>query len=266
MAPMNEVWVYNNGVIGIHPLAAYCKSTLRDVSEKDYPGSNYFNPDIECLDLDAYVKSKHLARTPKTMDAAMGISNIIQNRTVSPRILLVEFRMDYESNRQLSASELKEKNRESRAVVTEPNTTLYPNPVFLFTEKCIEEVRSWHSRQIRVDGTLSEWMFMSVSEFEDMVKDVTSIPVTYIHDVDKIRMDVKSVYKNQGMEAFVEQILFWADKVRRYEWKYNIEESNHLKEALKDIWCETIIENFLPQSDDDRYWIEIIEEELDFLI
>lgn len=262
---MNEVWVYNNDVIEKHPLAASCGSTLQDVSEKDYPGRSYFNPDIECLDLDAYVQSQHLARTPKTMDAAIGISNYIQNRTVSPRMLLVEFRMDYESNRNLSASELKDKNRNSRAIVAEPNTVLVPNPVFLFTEKCIEEVRSWHSKQIPVDGTLSEWMFMSVSEFDGMVKDVKSMPVSYIHDVDEIKKDVKSVYKNQGLEAFVEQISYWGDKARRYEWKYNIEESNHLKEALKNIWCETIIENSLPQSDDDRCWIEIIEENFSFL-
>ena len=48
--------VYDNEIVGKHDLYSCCKSTLNDVSQKDYPNKNYFDSRIECLDMDYYEK------------------------------------------------------------------------------------------------------------------------------------------------------------------------------------------------------------------
>lgn len=265
MVQKNKIWVYNNEIVKNHSLAVSWKSTLQDVSNKDYPNRNYFNPVIECLDLDAYVDSLKLSRTPKTMDAAIGISDYIQNHSVSPRMLLVELRMDYESDKHLSVSALKEKERESRGVVLDSVTRVDSHSVFIFTEECIEEVRSWHNKRMIEDGTLSNWMFMSVPEFNHVIKDANLMPISYIHDIENIKDELKRLLCNQGMESFVEQILYWNDRANHYEWIHYIEESKHLKNGLKDVWHEMICENSDLLSENDDIWIALVEDECRYL-
>lgn len=49
-----EERTYNNAIVEKHSFHAISGSTLNEVSNRDYPNSDYFNPDIECLDMDTY--------------------------------------------------------------------------------------------------------------------------------------------------------------------------------------------------------------------
>ena len=265
MAEMNETWVYDNDVVRNHTFPNFCKSTLRDVSEVDYPRKNYFNPSIECLSLDSYVHSLGLPRIPKTMDAAIGIRNYSCNRTVSPRMLLVELRMDYESDGNLRASELKEKNRASRGYVSCADAIIDSRPVFVFTKECIEEDRSWHKRQTKTDGTISEWIFVSVPEFDDMIKDVKAMPVTYKNNIEEIKNELRNCFYNDGLEALIERISYWDDKVGMYELKYDLSESEYLKNGLIEVWHEIVEKNLESFSDDDIDYMEYAEAEFPYI-
>ncbi len=265
MVEMNEIWGYDNEIVKNHFFPNLYKSTLRDVSEVDYPRKNYFNPSIECLSLDAYVHSLRLSSTPKTMDAAIGIRNYSCNRTVSPRMLLVELRMDYESDRNLSVSELKRKDQNSRGYVNSTNVGIDSHPIFVFTKECIEEVRSWHKRQIQADGTISEWIFVSVPEFDDMIKDVNLMPVTYKNNVEDIKNKLRTCFYNDGIEALIEQISYWNGIAEQYQWKYDLLESEYLKNGLKEIWHEIVDGNLKSFSGDDYDYIEYAETEFPYI-
>ena len=49
-----EPMIYDNHVVREHSLYARCPSTLNEISNRDYPGTDYFNPDIIGLDMDDY--------------------------------------------------------------------------------------------------------------------------------------------------------------------------------------------------------------------
>lgn len=52
-----ELLVYNNDTVAAHSLYKKCGSTLNEVSNRDYPGKDYFNKEILCLDMDTYEKN-----------------------------------------------------------------------------------------------------------------------------------------------------------------------------------------------------------------
>ena len=91
-------WIYNNEVVRGHSIYPVCHSTLNAVSRRDYGNTYSFRPDIECLDMDTYEKNVLRKGQPDcTVDAVIGISTYENNRVSSPRLLLVELRMDYDN-------------------------------------------------------------------------------------------------------------------------------------------------------------------------
>ena len=86
-----EERTYNNAIVEKHSFHAICGSTLNEVSNRDYPNSDYFNPYIECLDVDTY-ESKVLRKSQadRTVDAVIGISTHANNRSLNPRLFLIE--------------------------------------------------------------------------------------------------------------------------------------------------------------------------------
>lgn len=98
--------VFDNAVVVSHD--SYRKgysSKLNDLSIRDYKTGG-FNDKIICIDLDRYERSEFPQLLNNTMDAAIGISNLHNNRRVSKRLLLVELRLGYKSDRTLSGTEL----------------------------------------------------------------------------------------------------------------------------------------------------------------
>ena len=102
-----ENWIYNNSVVEKHSLYPLCNSTLNEVSNRDYPNTNYFNPNIKCLDMDTYEKNiLRKSYANHTADAVIGISTYENNQELNPRLLLIELRIGYESTSNLSKTEI----------------------------------------------------------------------------------------------------------------------------------------------------------------
>ena len=105
-----ENWIYNNSVVEKHSLYPLCNSTLNEVSNRDYPNTNYFNPNIKCLDMDTYEKNiLRKSYANHTADAVIGISTYENNQELNPRLLLIELRIGYESTSNLSKTEIEGK-------------------------------------------------------------------------------------------------------------------------------------------------------------
>ena len=88
--------IYDNHVVREHSLYARCPSTLNEISNRDYPGTDYFNPDIIGLDMDDYERRTCYGHANNTVDAVIGICTCQNKKKSSPRLLLVELRMGYE--------------------------------------------------------------------------------------------------------------------------------------------------------------------------
>lgn len=102
--------MYLNETVREHSLYRLCPALLNGVSNRDYPGSDYFDTRIGCLDMDSYEKKvMHKAQADNTVDAVIGVGTYHNNRAVDARLLLVEFRMGYESTGNLSKTEMERK-------------------------------------------------------------------------------------------------------------------------------------------------------------
>lgn len=114
-----EQLVYNNEVVAAHSFYPLCHSFLNTVSNKDYPGHDYFNPEIECLDMDFYEKNVlHKAQADHTVDAVIGVQTYENNQGTNARLLLVELRMGYESAKRLSKEEIEGKSTHTKALLS----------------------------------------------------------------------------------------------------------------------------------------------------
>lgn len=94
-----EELAFDNGIISSHPIYSLCGSTLDTVSKKDYPGEDFFDKSIRCLDMDVYETQTCHGNKSHTMDAAIGIKSYSNNKFHATRLLLVELRMDYKSEK-----------------------------------------------------------------------------------------------------------------------------------------------------------------------
>lgn len=69
--------MYLNETVREHSLYRLCPALLNGVSNRDYPGSDYFDTRIECLDMDSYEKKvMHKAQADNTVDAVSELERI----------------------------------------------------------------------------------------------------------------------------------------------------------------------------------------------
>lgn len=92
--------VFDNFVVRQHPLYKYpiCQSTLNQISQKDYAGTNYFDSGIEAIDVDYYEQHvRNNIQSDKTVDAAIGISDFDGKRSSYERLLMIELKIEVHS-------------------------------------------------------------------------------------------------------------------------------------------------------------------------
>ena len=91
---MVPVLVYANDVVANLPINSAFKVSLSNIAIRDYGKDYGLSNQVSAVDVDAYEKS-FSGNDDKTIDAAIGIANYINNSIKSPRLLLVELRVDY---------------------------------------------------------------------------------------------------------------------------------------------------------------------------
>lgn len=128
-----ESWIYDNAILSRHEIYRKAKALLNDVSNRDYPRKDYFNPQVECLDMDHYEKCLHRATPSPTMDAVIGISDSQDGRKNHPRLLLVELRLRYKNPDNLSKSNIEQKVVYTRGLLG-TSIPIEQRSVFVFSE------------------------------------------------------------------------------------------------------------------------------------
>lgn len=125
----------------------------------------FLSSDIECLDMDTYEKNVLRKGQPDcTVDAVIGISTYENNRVSSPRLLLVELRMDYDNIKRIFLRQLwKTRWFTPRNCLAEVAIEL--KSIFLFKEKLASQAKSWFNRQSRTGGELNNCRACSVQNF-----------------------------------------------------------------------------------------------------
>ena len=256
-------WIYNNEVVRGHSIYPVCHSTLNAVSRRDYGNTYSFRPDIECLDMDTYEKNVLRKGQPDcTVDAVIGISTYENNRVSSPRLLLVELRMDYDNIKNLSKTAMENKVIYTKKLLGR-KVAIELKSIFLFKEKLASQAKSWFNRQSRTGGELNNCRACSVSEFHNIIKSPSDFPYTPIHSEENIRTDLKKHENTADWKLFLGQIKYWREIAEKYRYS-NKSEFEHISNVIKTIWEEFKKKNY-SFSDDELLEIWCEEEKINLL-
>lgn len=259
-----EQLVYNNDTVAAHSLYNKCGSTLNEVSNRDYPGKDYFNKEILCLDMDIYEKNVLHSESPDcTVDAVIGISSYESSRTHNPRLLLIELRIDYKNIANLSKSEMERKVTHTKSLLS-GEKAIEKGCLFIFNDSISSQAKNWFSRQERTKGILKDCSACSVSDFSTKVKSPSDFPYSPIHTEDDIKTSVLPYLSNADWTNFRREINFWCDKARSYCSK-NQSEYQHIETVVKCIWSYFKSQTEHNLSDEELIENEILEEDFPFL-
>lgn len=255
-----EPSVYNNNILSKHSLYAHCASTLNVVSERDYPGKNYFDPRIACLDVDTYETTVCHGNADSTMDAVIGVSTCV-NKTVSEhRLLLVELRMKYKSGNNLSKSELEGKVSHTKGLL-DGELPIDPNCIFVFTENVAplakHKIESWKHE----GGLATGFKAYSVSEFCNNVKSIDDIPYTPIYSPVKVCEELDGFVKTNQWKQMFGKLYFWLRIAENLRYS-NTFEFECLQQTIKCWWHEFRAKHPTMSNEDDELNVLVMEDDI----
>ena len=255
-------WIYNNAVVEGHSLYPVCGSTLNEVSNRDYPNSNYFNPGIKCLDMDTYESNLRKSQPDRTVDAVIGISTYENNRELNPRLLLIELRIGYESVSNLSKTEMEGKVNYTKSLLG-GEKTIEKESLFIFSQRVASQAERWFDRQSRTGGEIKNCKACSVSDFSTIIKSKSDFPYAPIHKAEGIKNNVQLYEAKAEWKNFIKQVEYWCREAGKYRYT-NPSEFAHIVQVIKSIWDE-FLQQAYTLNDDEILECEILEEDFEFL-
>lgn len=253
-----EPVVFDNATVRRHSIHASCHNTLNAVSNRDYPNSDFFRPDIECLDLDAYEKEHCGGQADCTVDAVLGICSCHNKRKSAYRLLLVELRMNYQSERNLSKTDMERKVLHTRDILGE-ELAIERESIFIFNNRIAERVRNWFSRQAQSGGELRFCRPYAVSDFPTVVNCYEDMPYVPDTDVEQVLKELKQ----KPWKGFITGMQYWIRQAGEYSYRNPFEEQciqKMLKEAY--LWVKDTKESW---NDDELLDMEILKEDAPYL-
>ena len=256
-----ETCVINNELISEHELYAKCPSTLREVSERDYPRKNYFSKnDILCLDMDTYEKNVLKTASPEeTVDAVIGISSYRHNETKNSRLLLIELRMGYDNADNLDRQQHIDKVAHTRTLLGY-ETPIDNTSLFIFKDDVYPEAEYQFERWRNQYAVYKNFETCSVSSFQDVIKSAEDMPYEPIHNETQIRSELSQFRQKDDKKSFINKIKTLLQEALIYQ-KHPYE-FNFLKELIQEEWKPFREANPVIQDEDIEIDALIVEEDI----
>lgn len=255
-----EQIIFNNYVIRRHQLYNRCHELIQNVSDRDYPNKYSFNLEIECLDIDAYVKGTHPEQSRSSVDAVIGICSCRNDRTqINERLLLLEFRMDYKNINNLSSTELIRKI-EGTIDILGYDIKINDEYYFLFDNGVINQVKSWFNRKKCEKPNFKYYIAWSVDDFNNNVLSIDDIPYKPIHNEEIISNDIIKYAEMKDWKEYIKIISYWFSVASQYKYK-NKHEFNNIKEILLKYWRKYDIDD-TKLNENDKLDLQILREDI----
>lgn len=253
-----EPVVFDNETLRRHPIYASCRNTLNAVSNRDYPDSDFFRPDIECLDLDWYEKEHCDGQADCTVDAVLGICDCRNKRRSAYRLLLVELRLNYKSERNLSKTDMERKVLHTKEILGN-ELPVERESVFIFDDRIAGRARNWFYRQAQGGGELRFCVPYAVSDFPSIVMSYEDMPYVPVNDIEKALKEMKE----KDWAGFLKGMGYWIKKAGEYSYSNPFEErciQDMLKEAY--LWVKETKGSW---NDDELLDMDILKEDAPYL-
>ena len=259
-----EAIVFDNDVVRRCPLFSKCADLLQNVSNRDYPGRYYFDSRIECLDIDAYEKNVCGGNPDNTVDAVIGICNCKNDkRKTCHRLMLIEFRMDYESTHNLSVTQMIRKVAHTKDLLG-GSIQIDTNSFFIFDNAISEQAKRWFANKSNEEGAFKNCVAWSVNDFHTNVASYDDLPYTPIFEKDKIVEEVCVLIDEENWKKFFPALRFWMNKAKNFQYTNN-REYEIISEAIYEVWEYLNTKN--PQlSDDEEIDRLILKEDIETII
>ena len=258
-----EALIFDNDTVRKHRLYPRCGSTLHKVSKKDYDKDNFFDERIECLDIDSYETSRcaghsGMAEQP-TADAAIGVRNHLGNgRFSNPKMMIVELRMDYETEKNLSGSNMSDKIKHTRELLG-MDTIMHGTCYFVFRDNVIQAVKNKFKDLKNEYKALKKSEAVSTSEFDMLVKSRESYPYRCENDLDRIKTQLDKLLEKDDISGFINTVTYWIDRAREYEYRYNHDEYQGIISVVNSAWASFRKGKGACLHGDDKLYVEIME-------
>lgn len=218
--------VYSHSIIKNHLLYSRWASTLPRVSEKDYPREKYFTKDIPCLDLDAYEESLS-GENDCTMDTVVGVAEYRNNRVESPRMALIELRMDYKNTSNLDFTNISRKVRHSHDLLA--GCLFHNKDYFIFTKDVVAKATYEFNRHRPTHLELKNAEPISVEGFKNQIKNIEDYPYQPINSDTQILASLSTYDYN----VLIERLDYWMRQIQCYIIRYEWGEAKHILEVIK---------------------------------
>lgn len=264
-----ERLIINNQIVDKHTIAQSHLKTLHAIAWGDYEPIDYFpdSPQIDALDLDGYEKSLHKKQLVSTGDAAIGVATNYHNgKFVSPRLLLVELRMNYRHGDNISLTSLQKKVNHSKVLLLDGTCSLHDKYYFVFTACIAEQAKRYLRDEAYEMGRMSEYCAVSVEDLRQILIDPSTLPYTPIHPAQEIQDSLIPLVDTEekiDVKKLFDQINYWKRELDSAYISYNVDELNHLLDTLTPIILS--LSSYLwykDLSEDDQIDIEIFTEEI----
>lgn len=253
-----EIVVYDNSIVRQHPLYNNYGDFLNTVSERDYKGRNYFNPDIECLDMDTYETKECSGRKDCTVDAVIGIASCVNKRKSRLRLLLVELRMNYRKAENLSFSKLTEKVRHTRQLLGY-DLPIDSKSVFVFTEKVAYGVeRMLKDKQFESEET-HHFVVCSIEYFDKRIRSYDSLTYVPKNNPETITRQLRELADAEQWPKLFAQMGYWRNRMARLK-HTETDEYNSLSITIATFWCALRKRHPVFANDDNEIEALIIDE------
>lgn len=259
-----EELAFDNGIIGSHPIYSQCGSTLDAVSKKDYPNEDFFDKGIRCLDMDVYETQTCHGNKSHTMDAAIGIKSYSNNKFHAIRLLLVELRMDYKSEKNLSKTALENKVSHTKALLGN-GSPINAGSFFIFRPGVIQRVKRWFNDMSNEGGIIKQCEPLSTDDFNGLIKPESAFPYTPVTNIPEMERSLRQLLVAGNFTAFISQTEYWLKTAFKFHLQYNNNEYCCIMQPVINIWHDFRASSPV-LSDEDSLDADILEEDYNALL
>lgn len=257
MAPI----IYSNDYLHQHSLWPVCGCNLNtDISERDYPGMNYFDTRIDALDMDRYEAEICHGQADSTADSVIGVMTCDNKTTSNPRLLLVELRMNYKSADTLSKQSMERKVAHTKQLLG-LDLPINSTSLFVFTDHVAPQARHWVEARKREGGEIRNFEVLSVSEFAENVKSYDDMPYEPIYKPDVVSKSWWKLIEGEEWSELFRQIKFLYNRAVALQYRNSFEYDN-LRTIILSEWSKIREQAPCLADDDDELEAQIIEEDI----
>lgn len=257
---MVPIQVYENNVVANLPISNTFKVSLSDIAIRDYGKDYGLSKQVSAVDVDAYETSLS-GNNDKTVDSAIGIANYINNSIKSPRLLLVELRLDYKKKaKNSSISSMLRKEAHSRQLLS--FASLDKRCFFVFDTDVAPHKRSEIANQKHANSLLANWQVLSPKDFIKQFYFTADLPYTPITNINAIIQQGNMFLGNQEWKKLIDLLTYWNKQAEKYSFSNDKEEARAIFNAIYTLFISIDANNLFHVSDEIQLNYMVLEEDI----